>query len=212
MSSRSSCSSSTTSTRACRSRCGSFRGALPVSGLGAGPPGARAPPSARAVSRAGAAGHPAGARRRRPSGVVNVGARRLPARRIFMRLAFVVALALFAASAGAQDPVQSGSAGAGGRTGSSHGSKAPEARKSPPLPAAAALARALLPQEQWDRILDRYATSLSSQVAEALSRGGEKVPDDLRGSVRRELAQRLPYQETVNAQALALAKEFSPDE
>ncbi|HEX9308502.1 MAG TPA: DUF2059 domain-containing protein [Anaeromyxobacter sp.] len=129
-----------------------------------------------------------------------------------MRLPVAVALALFAAAAAAQDPAHTGSAAAGGRAPSPPAAQAPEARKSPPPPAASALARALLPQEQWDRILDRYATSLSGQVSDALSRGGEKVPDDLQGNVRRELSQRLPYQETVEAQAQALAKEFSADE
>ena len=82
----------------------------------------------------------------------------------------------------------------------------------PPPAAATELARALLTQEQWSRVLDSYATSLAGQVSEALLAKGEKVPDDLRPKMRSELERALPYQQTVQAQADALAKELTPDE
>ena len=82
----------------------------------------------------------------------------------------------------------------------------------PPPRAASDLARALLTQEQWDRLLDGYAKSLSSQLTQSLTAGGEKVPDDLDAKVRSELGRKLPYQQTVDAQAEALAKQLTPDE
>jgi hypothetical protein len=124
-----------------------------------------------------------------------------------MRLAVAVAaLVLSAGRAAAQDPSQVGTGARG--SGPSDGAEA----KRPVSPAAGALARALLPEEQWNRILDRYAASLTGQVSEALTRGGEMVPDSLGARVRSELGERLPYVETVDAQAQALAKEFTPDE
>ncbi len=124
-----------------------------------------------------------------------------------MRLVVVVAaLVLSVGRAAAQDPSQVGTAAGEGRP-----SEGAEAKR--PVPSAAgALARALLPEEQWNRILDRYAASLSGQVSEALTRGGETVPDGLGARVRSELGERLPYLETVDAQAQALAKEFTPSE
>jgi hypothetical protein len=74
------------------------------------------------------------------------------------------------------------------------------------------LARALLTSEQWSKVLDSYASSLAGQISQALLSKGEKVPDDLRGKLRDELGKTLPYQDTIEAQATALAKELSPDE
>jgi hypothetical protein len=88
---------------------------------------------------------------------------------------------------------------------------APHAQKPPPA-AASDLARALLTADQWGKILDSYASSLSAQVTQALQGSGEKVPDDLRAKIRAELEKSLPYRETVEAQAQALAKELTPDE
>jgi hypothetical protein len=85
------------------------------------------------------------------------------------------------------------------------------AGKKPPA-AASDLARALLTSEQWGKILDSYASSLSSQVSQSLMASGEKVPDDLRPKIRAELEKALPYRETVDAQAQALSKELTPDE
>jgi hypothetical protein len=74
------------------------------------------------------------------------------------------------------------------------------------------LARALLPEQRWDRLLDGYASSLSSQVAQALLARGEQVPDDLQGRIRTELGERLRYQQTIDSHAQALASEFTADE
>ncbi|HEX9242744.1 MAG TPA: DUF2059 domain-containing protein [Anaeromyxobacter sp.] len=88
---------------------------------------------------------------------------------------------------------------------------APRAAKKPP-PAAVELARALLTAEQWAKILDSYASSLSGQVSQSLLASGEKVPDDLRGKIRAELEKSIPYRQTVDAQAEALSKQLTPDE
>ncbi len=89
---------------------------------------------------------------------------------------------------------------------------APNANAKPPPPAASELARALLTKEQWAKVLDSYAQSLTGQISQALQGSGEKVPDDLRGKLRGELDRALPYQQTVDAQAAALAKQLTPDE
>jgi hypothetical protein len=85
-------------------------------------------------------------------------------------------------------------------------------RREPAPAAAQELARALLPQQEWDRLLDRYASTLSGQVSESLLGRGEKVPDDLQGSIRRELGQRIEYKQMVEAQAQALAGQFTAEE
>lgn len=82
----------------------------------------------------------------------------------------------------------------------------------PPPAAASDLARALLTAEQWAKVLDGYASSLASQIAQALQAKGEKAPDDLHGKLRAELERTLPYQQTVQAQAEALSRELTPDE
>lgn len=90
---------------------------------------------------------------------------------------------------------------------------APKAAPAKPPPAAAfELARALLTSEQWAKVLDSYASSLSGQISQKLLSEGEKVPDDLRGKLLAELQKTLPYHETVQAQAGALAKELTPEE
>jgi hypothetical protein len=81
-----------------------------------------------------------------------------------------------------------------------------------PPAAANDLARALLTSEQWGKVLDSYASSLAGQISQALLAKGEKVPDDLRGKLRGELEKTLPYQQTVQAQAEALAQQLSADE
>jgi hypothetical protein len=92
-------------------------------------------------------------------------------------------------------------------------SSAPTSRPGAEPPAAAReLARALLPQERWDRLLDSYASSLSAQVSQALLSRGEPVPDGLQAKLRSELGDRLQYQQTIDAQAKALASEFTHDE
>lgn len=86
-----------------------------------------------------------------------------------------------------------------------------EAAARPPA-AASELARALLSREQWNKVLDTYAGSLTGQISQALQASGEKVPDDLRAQLRGELDRAIPYQQTVDAQAAQLAKALSPDE
>jgi hypothetical protein len=83
---------------------------------------------------------------------------------------------------------------------------------SPAPRAARELARALLPEQRWDRLLDSYASSLSGQVSQALQSRGEEVPDGLEDRIRSELGERLRYEQTVEAQAKALAAELTPDE
>lgn len=95
-------------------------------------------------------------------------------------------------------PAQGGGGGAG-------------ATAKPPA-AATELARALLSREQWGRVLDSYAGSLTGQISQSLQASGEKVPDDLRAKLRGELDRAVPYQQTVDAQAAQLAKALSPDE
>ena len=139
-----------------------------------------------------------------------------------MRLAVAIAVVAFAAwpsrppaqtseAAPRSTPAPGGAAATQpGRTGASTPSSgAPSAK---PPAAATELARALLSQQQWSKVLDSYASSLSGQVSEALLSRGEKVPDDLRGKLRSELDRALPYQQTVQAQADALAKALTPDE
>jgi hypothetical protein len=81
-----------------------------------------------------------------------------------------------------------------------------------PPAAANDLARALLTSEQWGKVLDSYASSLAGQISQALLGKGEKVPENLRGNLRTELEKTLPYQQTVQAQAEALARAMTPDE
>jgi uncharacterized protein len=93
----------------------------------------------------------------------------------------------------------------------SQGGAKAEAAAKPPT-AANDLARALLTKEQWGKVLDSYAQSLSGQISQALLSTGEKVPDDLRSKLRGELDKALPYQQTVDAQAAALAQQLTADE
>jgi hypothetical protein len=90
---------------------------------------------------------------------------------------------------------------------------APAAKPGAAPPAAARdLARALLSEERWNKLLDGYAASLSEQVARALQGKGEQVPDGLQPRIREELGERLQYQQTIESQAQALAAEFTADE
>jgi hypothetical protein len=92
------------------------------------------------------------------------------------------------------------------------GATAPKPRGEAASPTARALSRALLPERQWDRLLDSYASRLSGHVSQALASRGEKVPDGLDARIRTELGERLQYEQTVEAQAKALSSQFSPDE
>ena len=121
-----------------------------------------------------------------------------------MRLAAVVAVAL--AAWPSRPPAQTSAAAPKAEP------KSGATSTRPPPAAATELARALLSQEQWSKVLDSYASSLAGQVSEALLARGEKVPDDLRQKLRGELDRALPYQQTVQSQAEALAKVLTPDE
>jgi hypothetical protein len=92
------------------------------------------------------------------------------------------------------------------------GAAAAEPRAPAASPIARELSRALLPQREWDRLLDSYASSLSEQVSRALLSRGETVPDGLQAEIRSELGDRLRYEQTVDAQAQALAGQLSADE
>jgi hypothetical protein len=79
-------------------------------------------------------------------------------------------------------------------------------------PAAHDLARALVSNEDWNRVLDEYASGLAGHVANSLTARGDTVPEDLEPSIRRQLGQELPYEHVVDVQAQALAKQLTPDE
>jgi len=131
-----------------------------------------------------------------------------------MRLAALAAIAALVAA-----PVGSLAQGGGEEAtpapkGGEAPSTAPKAgtASKPPPPAARDLAKALLTEDQWNKVLDSYASSLSGQVSQSLLSNGEKVPEDLRSTLRAELGKALPYQQTIQAQAEALSKELTPDE
>jgi hypothetical protein len=121
-----------------------------------------------------------------------------------MRLAIVAVAVVLASSARAEAP--------GTQAPGPDPDQATQGTAAKPPAAATDLAKALLTSEQWGKILDSYASSLSGQVSQSLMANGEKVPDDLRPKIRAELEKALPYRETVDAQAQALSKELTPDE
>jgi hypothetical protein len=81
-----------------------------------------------------------------------------------------------------------------------------------PPKAAQNLARLLLTDAEWSGLLDRYAQRLSGQLTETLATSGEAVPDDLTGTIRKQLGEQLPYADTTLRHAQALAARFSSDE
>jgi hypothetical protein len=81
-----------------------------------------------------------------------------------------------------------------------------------PTEQARALSRALVPETNWERLLDRSADGLSEAVSRSLIAKGEKVPDDLTSNLRKELGKDLKYGEAIDAQAQALDKRFTGDE
>lgn len=81
-----------------------------------------------------------------------------------------------------------------------------------PSEQARALSRALVPQTNWERLLDRSADGLSDAVSRSLVAKGEKVPDDLKANLRKELGRDMKYNEAIDAQAQALDKRFTGDE
>jgi hypothetical protein len=123
-----------------------------------------------------------------------------------MRIATLVLAAALPALAHAQPPAQPAPPR------EAPGAAAPKPRAEAPPRAARDLARALLPEQRWDRLLDGYASSLSAQVSQALQGRGEPVPDDLQGKLRSELGERLRYEQTIEVQAQALAGQLSPGE
>jgi hypothetical protein len=82
----------------------------------------------------------------------------------------------------------------------------------PPTEQARALSRALVPEPNWERLLDRSADGLSEAVSRSLAAKGEKVPDDLKANLRKELGKDMKYGEAIDAQAQALDKRFTGDE
>ena len=121
-----------------------------------------------------------------------------------MRLATFAALVLFLPSlSSAQQSAPSTAQGNAAKQGG-----APQ-----PVPSAAKdLSRLLVSQQRWEQLLDRYAAALSGQVSKTLASKGEPVPSDLQTNVRKQLGEKMPYQQTVDTQAQALAKQFTPDE
>jgi hypothetical protein len=82
----------------------------------------------------------------------------------------------------------------------------------PPSSQALAMSRALVPKQTWDRLLDRSAEGLSQAVSRSLTSKGSKIPSDLQGSIRRELARNMKYDSAVDTQAHELQKRFTPQE
>lgn len=85
-------------------------------------------------------------------------------------------------------------------------------KEKPPSEQARALSRALVPEPNWDRLLDRSADGLSEAVSRSLTAKGEKVPENLTSDIRKELGKDMKYAEAVDTQALALEKRFTGDE
>ena len=142
-----------------------------------------------------------------------------------MRLATLAVLAFALPTlAAAQATTPQGSATSGPQGAASQGSAvapaAPQGNpaakpggEAQPVPTAAKdLSRLLVSQQRWEQLLDRYAAALTGQVSKTLSSKGEPVPSDLQNTMRKQLGDRMPYQKTVDTQAQALAKQFTPDE
>jgi hypothetical protein len=118
----------------------------------------------------------------------------------------ILAFVFLASPALAAPPPSATSAGA------SPAAPGPKSQAKAPSEPARALSRALVPEPNWERLLDRSAEGLSDAVARSLMAKGEKVPGDLQATLRRELAKDLKYAEAIEAQAQALEKRFTGDE
>jgi hypothetical protein len=116
----------------------------------------------------------------------------------------VVVLGLGVATRAPAEDAPAGKAPAGSTAGAKQRGQAPAAAQD--------LARALVSNEDWSRVLDEYASGLAGHVADSLTARGDTVPEDLEPSIRKQLGQELPYDNVVDAQAQALAKQFTPDE
>jgi hypothetical protein len=124
---------------------------------------------------------------------------------IAVRLAPILACALaLARPVAAAEPAQPPAA-----------TPAPAQPARPAQPASAeavAIARALLPEPRWDRLLDGYASGLAAQLSQSLTSSGKPVPDGLVPRLRAEMDQALPYEGTIELQAQALSRQLSADE
>lgn len=102
--------------------------------------------------------------------------------------------------------------------GAAPGAKSPQTGSSAAAPATPApkeaqdVARALVPKQRWNDILDAFATSISEQLVAAESRGGKKPAPDLAGKVKSQLHDQMRYEDAVDVQARALADTFTPGE
>ncbi|HET7827094.1 MAG TPA: DUF2059 domain-containing protein [Anaeromyxobacter sp.] len=129
----------------------------------------------------------------------------------FVIAVVLVVLGLGVATRAPAEGAPAGKAAAGSAAGSN--AAAGGAKQRGPAPAAAQdLARALVSNDDWSRVLDEYASGLAGHVADSLTARGDAVPEDLEPSIRKQLGQELPYDNVVDAQAQALAKQFTPDE
>lgn len=117
----------------------------------------------------------------------------------------IFALLVLASPALAAPPSSTSPAAPAAPKGQSSQAKAPSAQ-------ARALSRALVPEPNWERLLDRSADGLSDAVSRSLSAKGEKVPDNLKANLRKELGKDMKYGEAIDAQAQALEKRFTGDE
>ncbi len=127
--------------------------------------------------------------------------------RFLIVVGLVAGLALPAAAADRAPAGASGSAapgaGAAQGKGGAAGASSPEAKE---------LARSLISQQEWEQVLDHYASGLTGQVEQSLAAKGEKAPAGLQARLRDELGKELPYQQVVDQQARALTGKFTPDE
>lgn len=130
---------------------------------------------------------------------------------VFGGLALAVPRVPAKEGAPAAPPAHEGHADAGAAEKPS-GARGEGAQARPSPRAAQVLARALVSNEDWDRVLDQYANGLAGNVAQSLSARGDTVPDDLQTAIRKELGHELPYDHVVDKQAQALAKQLSPRE
>ncbi len=130
-----------------------------------------------------------------------------------MRTVLLAATALLAAAPSLPRPAPPQDAAQGGPAAAPSSPAAGTAKPAaPPSSQARAMSRALVPKQTWDRLLDRSAQGLSAAVSRSLAGKGSKVPNDLQGSIRRELAQNMKYDSAIDTQAQALQKRFTPQE
>lgn len=82
----------------------------------------------------------------------------------------------------------------------------------PPNQNAHQIAQLLVPEESWNKMLDQYASTLSTRIEGALNADGKQPPKDLQGKIRSDLGGTLSYSRATQLEAQALTKKFSSQE